>query len=1231
MNGQNQDPCGCCEGTEAIIPRSTANRPGLSAIAYRIGTHEAFLETMLARLSSIFLDISINEFDEQGKAKSNRIFPLMGLTTRSPDDFAIALLDSWATVAHVLAFYQERLANEGYLRTATERRSIQELARLVGYRLRPGVASTVYLAYTIDQNATAPVTIPAGAKSQSLPGPGELPQTFETAEDLEGRREWNELKPRMSRAQTRLSIRDILGLEGGMRVYLNGISTKLQKNDPLLIQFGSRTPELFRVLDVKTQPELGMTVVSVEDWMADDPFKSVIGEIKAYFSPIGEFGIIQGASGIDTKTITEISVILSALSDTNVFESLEQVSAHSDDDVAPNIKLWIDQLHFELEVALERYPDSARRGVDLVAALREIADLYDDIKSFGISSASRTVKKVRLVLGQINSLSNTTPASADIQNQLANNVLPALANLLNAAQANKEMKIASWIEQIAKQVEVISTKGENIPESAPAGKQGFEISSALSRLTIPGSVPSRNSVFMARNVSDLYAAKAEAGFRTLSTFQPQVKEQLRSVLANAAITDDPNIKVYALRTKASLFGHNSPGRLAYFIDAIEGPPIEVLPDDNTPNKRIEVVEWTPEKIRQFESGVPITVRAWGSQTIFLDSEYNKVILGDWVVMDATAVLGDGVSATSLIEFPQWTSGSSASTIAKGFDGVLITKVKSSSVLSRSAYGIGAKSTKLELDGKYYWLQMPEGLIGDPTLDYFDAIRRTVVYTQTEVLALSEEPIDDEVCDGVEDEVELDALYADLKSGRWAVVSGERTDIPGTSGVTSSELVMLAGVRHDVAFQYFGDIPVPLAGDKTHTFVTFDKPLSFCYKRDTVTINGNVVKATHGETRTEILGSGDAGKAFQSFTLKQSPLTYTASPTPEGAESTLHIRVNNVEWHEAGSLAGLGPTDHKFITRADDDGNTTSIFGTGKNGARIPTGVENVRAVYRSGIGKPGNAREEQISLLMTRPLGVKGVVNPARASGGADRDSRDLARKNTPLAVMALDRLVSVEDYALFTRTFAGIGKAVSAKFSYQNREIVHVTIAGADDIPIDETSDLYINLVQALRKFGDAHQPIRVDVRELMFILISANVRILPDYAWDDVADRIRATLLDYFSFESRDIGQDVFLSEVISAIQNIVGVEYVDVDLLRGIPEKLTDPVTGERRLLAPDEISAIAAGPLKDESGNVLRDPLNRIDVNFAGVKNNLLHPAQLAYLSPEVPDTLILNLITTKPGI
>ena len=160
--GCTTETCGCCEGTQKLTPLPTANRPGLYALLYRVGTHGSFLETMKARLATMRVDApgadgqTIETFQ-----------PLLGLTTRDTSDPAIALLDGWATVGDVLTFYQERIANEGYLRTATDRRSILELARLVGYALRPGVAATVYLAYTLDDKQVEPVEIPVASAARS--------------------------------------------------------------------------------------------------------------------------------------------------------------------------------------------------------------------------------------------------------------------------------------------------------------------------------------------------------------------------------------------------------------------------------------------------------------------------------------------------------------------------------------------------------------------------------------------------------------------------------------------------------------------------------------------------------------------------------------------------------------------------------------------------------------------------------------------------------------------------------------------------------------------------------------------------------------------------------------------------------------------------------------------------------------------------------------------------------
>ena len=266
---------------------------------------------------------------------------------------------------------------------------------------------------------------------------------------------------------------------------------------------------------------------------------------------------------------------------------------------------------------------------------------------------------------------------------------------------------------------------------------------------------------------------------------------------------------------------------------------------------------------------------------------------------------------------------------------------------------------------------------------------------------------------------------------------------------------------------------------------------------------------------------------------------------------------------------------------------------------------------------------------MSRPLGVKEVINPLPATGGADKENINQARRHAPLAVKALDRLVSVKDYEDFSRMFGGIGKASAVELSDGLRRIVHITIAGEEDIPIDKNSDLYQNLYKALLISGDPFQPIQVDVRELMLIVISAGIKIHDDYLWEVVVTQVRNALLQKFSFEARELGQDVLLGEVIATIQSIPGVVYVDVDLLRGIPEKKI-AANGERTLTTLDDISDIVLNTStsgKDAatlSNSQLTDPQEKICVNLAG-NNKGIYPAQLAFLTPSVTSSLILNQI------
>ncbi|MDE3084157.1 MAG: putative baseplate assembly protein, partial [Verrucomicrobiota bacterium] len=256
-NDSKLDTCGACEGVTALTPASVENSPGLPALSWRVGTQARFKQSLLAALS-----------DDPA---------LRTLTARGGDDPSIALLDAWAAALDVLAFYQERVANENYLRTATELRSILELARAIGYELRPGVSASALLAFTLE-NKTIPGAIPAatisaGAKIQSIPGQNEQPQVFETSAGLDARAAWNSLAGRTRGSAIPQFSQQIL--------YLQGVSTGLQPGDALLVigdervgWAGSERWDFRRVqsmaLNVPADPSQSYTAITIDRPLGKD-------------------------------------------------------------------------------------------------------------------------------------------------------------------------------------------------------------------------------------------------------------------------------------------------------------------------------------------------------------------------------------------------------------------------------------------------------------------------------------------------------------------------------------------------------------------------------------------------------------------------------------------------------------------------------------------------------------------------------------------------------------------------------------------------------------------------------------------------------------------------------------------------------------------------------------------------------------------------------------------------
>lgn len=904
------DPCGCCEGVSALTPVLLDNRPGLAALAYRVGTHGSFKTTMQSGIAQ-----------QPG---------LAALTSRDDADPSIALIDACATMLDVLAFYQERIANEGFLRTATERRSILELAREVGYELNPGVAASTYLAFTMEEAPGSPATTPidSGTRVQSLPGPGEQPQTFETTQAITAHTAWNALRPQSSQPQMLKIKSGQLYLVAGdnqeiaaQRLYIAGTQTNLKAGDRLLVVSGSSAlPLLIKTVNVesdrnRTRLDLDVNLIGSPPLPGPPPTLS-------YDPPV----MTGGTPNFQPLPFTKGNISTFVLS-----------------------RRW--------------------RERDLATFLT--ANRWDGqelLKYVNAPAAGAATSSLLAFRARVGFFGNNAP--------LYDILFPP----------------------------------DNI------GKAG-------------GNLTLREA-----------AADTMFGESRAQALNPSIGNQIK--------------------------------------------PKVTLGDDFDP-------DWDDD----------------GGRSIWTDSLTNYYSAGDIFDVYLERALPDVVRNS-------WTIFVSSKA---GPTAYLITEVGEASLAD---FGLSARATGLKL-------AKPGGVAlttADKSASF--KFRRTTAHVQSEALPLDRLPIEEPIAQGTT-ALLLDRMVLELTAGQVVILSGEQADAPG---VTRSEVVTLKEIIHFDGF----------------TTLIFSSGLLWSYTRVSVTINANVALSTHGETRREVLGSGDAAQPLQKFLLKQSPLTYISAPTATGSASTLALRVNDITWTEAPSLYNLTPRDRVYITRTGDDSKTAVQFGDGGSGARPPSGIENIVATYRVGTGLAGLVKAGQLSLLLTRPLGVKSVINPLAPTGAEDPESRDRARDNAPLTVLTLGRIVSLQDFEDFARAFAGIGKAQATWLWSGEHRLIYLTIAAANGDVVSPTSELYRNLTAAIDLARDPIQQAAIDSYTPIAFNVEAKILVRLGYLADKVKTAVAEALKQTFAFEQRGFGQAVTKSEVLAVIQAVAGVEAADLDAL-------------------------------------------------------------------------------------
>ncbi len=324
------------------------------------------------------------------------------------------------------------------------------------------------------------------------------------------------------------------------------------------------------------------------------------------------------------------------------------------------------------------------------------------------------------------------------------------------------------------------------------------------------------------------------------------------------------------------------------------------------------------------------------------------------------------------------------------------------------------------------------------------------------------------------------------------------------------------------------------------YVILDRPLPEGARLDNLVLRGNAVLAGHGEAKGErALGGGDASRSHQTFRFEEKGISFVADPgQPSGVRAAIEVRIGNRVWQQVPTLADSGPADPHYTVRMTEDGGVELAFGDGRNGRRLPTGVNNVRLAWRSGAGLAGNLPVGKLVKAARPNPRIEAVRQPLPATGGNDMEGVESMRATAPASVSTLGRAVSLGDYGRLAASQSSVWQAAAftLRTGLARKDSVRVVVvpAGGGDLGA---------LADTMKAFLEAHALPGVSLQVDPYEPVGFNLRIelqivTAEYDPERVVEAARARLLAAFGLRGRKLGQALRLSEVYRLVEGVPGV---------------------------------------------------------------------------------------------
>jgi hypothetical protein len=382
------------------------------------------------------------------------------------------------------------------------------------------------------------------------------------------------------------------------------------------------------------------------------------------------------------------------------------------------------------------------------------------------------------------------------------------------------------------------------------------------------------------------------------------------------------------------------------------------------------------------------------------------------------------------------------------------------------------------------------------------------------------------------------------------------------------------------------ITLPLGTQFYGTYDSGDSVIAVIFEtQEEVTISARVgvtngtgtVSAAHGEN-IALRGNEDYGVAGEDVGASNGSASqeFRLSENQVVEESVRVFVLRNTtyeEWTPVSRLIESNPSDTVFSTTIDANNFVSIIFGDGISG-KIPPSESPIKVQYVIGGGTAGRV-PANIGFTLYAIPGVSNITSIASslivansaAVGGSNPESSSAIRRNAPFALTALNRAVSLSDFANITLSATSVGKAQAFAETFTS-VLVYVAPAAEDsaqdpyplydpatyvaDFDANDVSDSLLALSwETLESAAVAELENKTQIGVTATVLpptytpVELTIRYtkVPNHLDADIISTMRSILDTKYGYTSSDFGATIYPEDIETWIRLAPGIKTATV----------------------------------------------------------------------------------------